>query len=128
MRYSQKEAGMLKKARDFMKMLKAWGCDTVLDVMPSHISYTRDEVLAIIVLAHYYCQPDTTVMAIIRVFMATFPSAVRCDLVLNGQDDEVVASWLSLRTMLYINENVQSENDLEGVISYLLKECIQTSQ
>ena len=60
--------------------------------------------------------------------MTAFPGAIRRDLVLNGQDDEVVASWLSLRTMLYINENVQSEKDLEGVVNYLLKECIQTSQ
>lgn len=115
---------MLKKARSFMRMASAFGFNSILDIIPSHIEYSAKDFAAIVVLATYYCHTNETIMAIIKVMMTIYPNVLRRDKGIHMDKDEVAASWFSIRALQLINEKDANEAGLDVVLEALVEECM----
>ena len=116
---------MLKKARVFLKMVRAFGWNSVLDVISSQLEYSLDEFIAIFLLATYYCHTQETISKLVQTMVRIYPDCLRTDKVQRGYDPDVVNSWFSLRALILVNENMTSEADLEKVVAMLKEECLK---
>lgn len=112
---------MLKKARNFLRVVSAFYSDTIVTIVPEHIQYSFEELLAVLILAEYYCHPSNFTNKISRVVLEKFRDRIDVRAI-NNNDESVAASWLAMRAMQVMNETMISEANLESAVEKLMSE------
>ncbi len=89
----------------------------------SYLKYSLDELLAVLVLAEYYCHPNEFSNEIARVILVNYPGKIDVRAI-HKDNLETAASWLSTRAMLIMVEKMHSESDLDSVVALLIAEVV----
>ncbi len=106
-----------------MRLVAAFYFDSIASIVKSHLEYSLNELLAVLVLAEYYCHPNEFTNEISRVILVNYPGKIDVRAI-HKDNLETAASWLSTRAMLIMVENMHSESDLDSVVALLIAEVV----